>query len=362
MQGANSKLDDERTPSADAARFSLSKWQTRLAERCAQHRLPGKAPPRGTGRLGSMSCGSNGGPTAVPNGTSTASSIDDVQHLSEHFRSRDSSRTRRSVLPLASALQTSDADKVQDQIAGARDDLLALAHESWLLLQERYPYAAPHRSMPYPESAPNELELLGRKSRCPAHLLPHRPSSCSTATGTTGLEQSDRHSEHVCLQGSATSLCGRTLQDCLVKVIDIDEDESSIGKDGEDRLVKVVDIDEDETWLGPLVCRSMCRSVCDCGCGGRDHGKGNSNGSTPGRMSHEPFRRAASDVLRLSPCSHEHDDWELQYMVTGIIEDVVNRLQRDGSDAGVGEATLHLDHARERMLEWIVKRWYDCIH
>jgi len=206
MQGANSKLDDERTPSAETARFSLSKWQTRLAERCAQHRLPGKAPPRGIVKnfqaydRCSMSCGSNGGPTAVPNSTNTASSIDDVQHLSEHFRSRDSSRTRRSVLPLASALQTSDADKVQDHIACARDDLLAWAHESWLLLQERYPYAAPHRSMPYPESAPNEVELLGRKSRCPAHLFPHRPSSCSTATGTTGLEQSDRHSERVCLQ------------------------------------------------------------------------------------------------------------------------------------------------------------------
>jgi hypothetical protein len=57
------------------------------------------------------------------------------------------------------------------------------------------------------------------------------------------------------------------------------------------------------------------------------------------------------------------DDWELQYMIGFAFDEVQHRLSSskgESAETVAHEAAELLETARERVLEWTVKRWYSC--
>jgi len=307
----------------------------------------------------------------------------DLEYLSSLFRSRDSGRMQETVLPIARLLWAKDVENAKHLLVLARDGLLALTEEAWHLLQQRHPGVQPDLAKP------DGTRLSSRTLGSPS-LPPKKASICSTASGTTAWDssieatsplrkikslsgapgpwKSGTDPESLSIYTASTRDCSlrtsrttfastpshvATGKDRLLKVVSIDEEgpgtqsfdedepEDEPGTPVQERLLKVADIGEDEPWFGSL----SAYSVCDCPCAGRGKGAG---------------RSGRNEVWSPHNCDHRLE-WELQFMLTGALDEVFQSLLHNTSNAAVGNATSRLEKAREDVLEWTVKRWNTCV-
>jgi len=331
--------------------FSLSKFQAMIAERCS-HIAPAK---------NSLTLSQSDDETVLFSCLSDERFEDeDLEYLSSLFRSRDGGRMQETVLPIARLLWAKDVEKAKNLLTLALDGLIGLTEEAWYLLQQRHP--GTRSGLAKPDVSRLSNLSWGSPSSLRKKAL---ASSCSTASGTSTWYSSSDPTSPVsssskckdklkltylndpenCSQGSsstrvsmsrttfssspgytfssspgARSSMSMTGKDRLlpVQVIDKDEPKNGFSTPVHDRLVKVVDIGEDEPWFASLNAYSA------------------------------PWVPKSCD-RRL--------EWELQFMLTGVLDEVFHSLSRDTSNAAVGSATLLLEKARADVLEWTVKRW-----
>jgi len=276
----------------------------------------------------------------------------------------DAGRMEGTVLPIARLLWASDVENAKHLLALAREGLLALTEEAWHLLQQRHPGVHPHLAKP-------DVTRLSAQFLSAPFSKQKKVSTRCTSSGWSSSSEPTSPFQKLCHDesfGSDTStrdcsprMSRTTLastptrgsmagygKERLLKVMSIEEEGPHSKKFDEDepkdepvspvqdRLFKVVDIGEDEDWFGSL----SGYSVCNCPCAGR--GKG------AGRSSRSEWAPEDCD-LRL--------EWELQFMLTGALDEVFQSLLHNTCNAAVGQATLQLEKVREDVLEWTVKRW-----
>lgn len=336
------------------AGFSLLNWQAKLSERCALQKRPAAAPPvpgataaaaavlgvaaaRGPEMQRKAPAVSVGGFASHAREGLSREAVE-FEFLADHFRNRDAGRMQRTVVPIASLMRTGDERKSKELLGLARDGLLCLAREGWSLLQERHPEAEPGLGVPSLDQPVDAEQHAARPSRCPTYLLPRHTSSSMRsggASGSSGLPfkpptrrpwKSEFGSENTDLES-----CGGdtpSTMDCSQRA-SMESVWSAPGAPHNSRLVTVESIDDELGLLGQTW----------------------------------PSWPSDDDGLPAAAATYGHrDDWELQYMLSGALDEVFERLAHPdaNSDLTVNAAASVLEKARERVLEWTVKRWQTC--
>lgn len=336
----------------------------------------------------------------------------DLEYLGQIFKTRDAGRMQETVLPIARLLWAKDADGAKQLLTLARDSLIGLSEEGWFHLQLRYPGVEP--VMPKPDVLRMCSQPLGASMGSPPrrrHKLmvsdgspsaksdadansqgsnstrgsmgrstfgtPVNTSGTSTPTGaritgfsiaSTGSGRSPRkigrpsnvsqtinEEEPSRMSGMSGVSVASSVDSRLVTVASVDDDDPreslATTTSGRDRLAKVVNIDDDESWFPsvpelsvstPSV--SMFGYNCECPCmGPRGKGSGRSSGNRDVRSVTEDCGRCL--------------EWDLQFTLTGALDEVFQSLLHDTSDDAVGNATVLMEKARDDVLEWTVKRW-----
>lgn len=336
----------------ECAGFSLGRWQAAFAKRCT-HSSPGT-----TGTLQAVATTITSGAveqtaaTRFPCSSDEKSADSDFLYLSSLFQRRDAGRMEETVLPIARLLWAKDVENAKHLLVLARDGLLSLAEEAWSLLQQRHPGVQPHLAKPDVICLSAQLPSFSTPRQKKTVLLPGTKwrscadaESCSSDTSTRACSPALSRTTF-----ASTPTCGSMAgfgKDRLLKVVSIeegglqskvpDEDEAEeLGTPVQDRLLKVADIGEEEEWFGSL----NGYRVCNCPCAGRGKGSG----------------RSSRSEWVLEDCAPGLE-WELQFMLTGRLDEVFQSLLHNPCSATVGQATLQLEKLREDVLEWTVKRW-----
>lgn len=298
---------------AVAGNFSIGNWRAKIAQRAIDQKLSFdlqnsscRSSDAASSAHGHSRLGVDGAKDQVVEGFSSgeaspARTTDDlVQWLVGVFQSRDAGRTTRTVVALKSLAQAGEMKRAEDMLALVREGILTLTREGWRMLQERYPTMLTNLCPPGQAPVAAAEQHAARSSRCPTYLL---LGPRVTRQGHSNGESDDCRS----VGGSA-----ETASTGLSPIIP--SRESSItwsdASGCSDRLQQVLSIDDEDEL-------------------------------------------AASDTgLRLG----HRDDWELQYMLNGVFDEVLAQLDSGSTE----DLAALLQGARSRVLEWTVRRWVSC--
>jgi len=235
-----------------------------------------------------------------------------VQWLLGIFQVRDAARIERTVATLRYLLEAGDANRVEEVLQVYAESLVTLTREGWRMLSARYPteqcsvqsVGYTPRPMADLDSARSSYCGLGCTPRQVVQQTSARSSCCHVGYGKRGSTGSSRSWSDTQSTDLGTSRSSITWSDTT----------SAFG-----RLVQVVDADDEDD--------DVCQAFPD----GLDDWD-----------------------LRHTPNIHDHrDDWELQYILNSVLEEV--RIQLEASNTHLIEQVL--ENARVRICTWTVHRW-----
>lgn len=288
-------------PPTDGQRFSIGTWKAKLAQRVIDQRLAvdlqnSSYPVAQSGAVASDANAGDAEASRLFVGEKPlGDQSDDLnQWLVGVFEARDAGRTERTAVALKSLAQASERKRADDMLVLAREGILTLTREGWRMLQERDPMMSLGLTPPGSGPLPTPEQHMARSSRCPVYLLPRRG----------GAREED------CESGAASNADAETSATGCSPLIASRESSLtwSDAASGSDRLHSVLGVDDDLT---------------------------------------------AQD----SKFAYGHrDDWELQYMLNGIFDEMSIRLE----SGTVQDLSSLLQGARVRVLEWTVRRWQSC--
>jgi len=357
-----------RQPVGGGGGFSLVNWQARLRDRCAHQKRPADSASASGAAAAAAAAAAvqevapgNGDSLQTPRGTSISQSegrgrlahTADLHALLNHFRSRDAGRMRRTVVPIASLMRAGEEEKAKELLNLARDGLLAIAREGWRVLQDRHPEADPGLAVPSLEMPVDAAQHAARPSRCPTYLLPRQTAPPRSSAGGA-FAWNGGGGLNFKPGARRMSPAGQWKPRCESDSLESADTETSLAHERQAFFSDVSSKPGSESsvasaWTVPLS-RSRLASVDVQSC---------------------ESSMLDDDVSSPTAIIGHRDDWELQYTLSCALDEVYHRLSapsfilsltsRDAlSDSTVNEAAMVLEKARERILEWLVKRWQTC--
>lgn len=310
-------------PIGSGSRFSIGNWRAKISQRAIDQKLSfdlrnsscRSEPPPARDAGFSLGRDAPAGDVVVngsalnemPSGGKTDDLID---WLVGAFEARDAGRTERTVVALKSLAQAGEMKRAEDMLALAREGILTLTREGWHMLQERDPTVMSNLSPPGQAPTPTAEQHAARSSRCATYLL-LGPRVSRRAAGTDGSDDcgngvasgsSEVETPSTGLSPAISTSRGSSIQAAS-------RESSVTWSDASERLQHVISIDDDDL---------------------------------------------SSSDARFS-LGHR-DDWELQYMLNGVFEEL--QLQLESGTAQ--DLAALLQGARSRVLEWTVRRWQSC--
>lgn len=206
-----------------------------------------------------------------------------------------------------------ESKRVEDMLALTREGILALTREGWYMLQERHPSVVPDLAPPGHAPLPTAEQHTARSSRCPTYMVPgprasHRTQGIGESDECgSGMGSSRGEAETAETASTGFSPIAASRESSIpVPSRESSTTWSASGSEASDRMQHVLNIDDDS------LTGSSARFL----------------------LGHR-------------------DDWELQYMLNGIFDEL--RLQLESG--AVQDLEALLQGARSRMLEWTVRRW-----
>jgi hypothetical protein len=234
-----------------------------------------------------------------------------MKWLAGVFDARDVGRTERMVVALRSLSQAGERKRVEDMLALSREGILQLTREAWRMLQEKHPSAAEmHIHPPGSGPTPTAEQHTVRSSRCPTYLL-SGPRSSRRGQGNEEACQSETFGSPY--GGSFRGVETPSTADSPMPA----SRESSIAWSEATSITNPAVTDR---WL----------SVSGV----------------------EDVRNLLPEDALFTYC--HRDDWELQYMLTGMFEEIPICLE----SGTTYDLIQLLQGARRRAIEWTVRRWW----